>query len=83
MSLGDWMRSQEKPVKMPVITKTGDDKHKLRMKRLITNVILPEPSDRCSMKFVSDFLQICDGKCEISFIKIAKRFCHPLHHPSD
>ena len=73
MSLGDWMRTQEKPVKMPVITKEGDDKHKLRMKRLITNMISPEPSDRCSMKFVCDFLQTCDGKYDISFVPMAKK----------
>ena len=83
MSLGYWMSKQDKPVKMPVIVKENDDKHKRRIKQIIENMICPEPSDRYSMKFVNSYLQICEGKNYINFFFLliiswsdgAQRFC--------
>ena len=54
-------------MKMPVIIKENDDKHKRRVKQLIENMLCPEPYDRCSMKFVNSYLQICKGKNDFSF----------------
>ena len=66
MNLGYWMSKQDKPVRMPAIIREGDDEHSLRLKRLIKNMICPEPSDRYSMKFVCDYLQICEGENDLS-----------------
>ena len=59
--MGRWMSKQQKPVKTPNIIKDEDDENREKLKRMIGQMICAEPSHRCSIQLVCDFLDMFCG----------------------
>ena len=62
ISLGEWMSKQPKPVKVPNIIKESDNGQMVMVKGLIIRMLAAEPSQRCTIQFVSDNMRLYYGK---------------------
>ena len=66
--MGRWMSRQQKPVKTPSIIKDGDDENRVKLKRMIGQMICAEPSHRCTIQHVCDFLDMFSGMYIVIFV---------------